>query len=126
VGFDEVSASAGASVPFVIGASGAARGRYLLLASASGNAPGIAVGGGALLPLVPDALFFLSLRRAGSQAFLPGTIGILDEHGRAEAGFVASPGMLLPLLGRRIDWAGLVLDRGTLEATNSVGFEIGP
>ena len=93
--------------------------------SASGNAPGIPIRGGATLPLVPDPLFFLSLERAGSPAFLPDTIGVLDDRGRAEPAFVAPPGALLPLAGRRIDWAGLILQGGRLEATNSVGFQVG-
>ena len=123
-GHDAVSASRGAVVPFVLARSGSAHARYLVLASASGNAPGIALRGGAILPLVPDPLFFLSLERAGNPAFLPDTIGALDELGRAEPAFVAPPGALLPLVGRRLDWAGLVLEGGRLETTNPVSFEI--
>ena len=124
-GFDRVSASRGTSVPFVLSRARSPHARYLVLASASGNAPGIALRGGAVLPLVPDALFFLSLERAGNPAFLPGTVGALDALGRAEPAFVAPPGVLLPLAGRRIDWAGLILENGQLGTTNSVGFEVG-
>ena len=124
-GFDRVSGSSGTVVPFVLARARSPRARYLVLASASGNTPGIALRGGAILPLVPDPLFFLSLERAGSPAFLPGSIGALDELGRAEPAFVAPSGVLLPLVGRRIDWAGLILESGRLETTNSVGFEVG-
>ncbi len=125
-GRDQLSAAAGGSVPFVLARPDHPGARYLILASASGSAPGLELGHGVLLPLVPDPLFSFSLARAGSPGFLPGTRGVLDERGRGAAEFRAPPGALAPLVGRDLSWAALVLDRGQLAATDPITLDVRP
>ena len=125
VGLDQVSAGAGADVPFVLNlGSGAAGDPYVLLGSVSGTAPGIDLGGGLILPLNDDWFLHCTLSQAGSTV-LPGSIGTLDAAGRAEASFVAGPGPLLPLVGLRMDWSA-VNHAGPLTVTGAVGFDVLP
>ncbi len=125
-GRDRISAARGGSVPFGLREPAHPGSPYVILASAGGTEPGIPLTGGAVLPLALDPWFRLSLRLAGDPAHLPGTLGILDAQGRAEAAFVAPPGALAPLLGARLYWAGLVSDEDGPVATNPVGFDVVP
>ena len=125
LGFDSVSASSGAVVPFVLNEPGRARGPYLILASLSGTSPGYSLGR-LFLPLNPDEMFFTTLRSAGDDDVLPGSFGQLDRTGRADAAFIATPGMLSGLEGRRVDWAALLLGRGLPGFAGPVGFDVVP
>lgn len=125
VGWDEVSAAAGAAAPFVLNLGPAAAGHaFILLGGVSGTSPGVPLGGGAVLPLNEDWFLHATLTHAGS-ALLPGSIGVLDPGGRAEASFVAAGGLLTPLVGLRIDWAGVDF-AGSLAPTGAVGFDVLP
>ncbi len=124
-GFDTVSVSDGANVPFVLNVPGNALGSYIVLGSLSGTAPGTVVGS-VTIPLNNDALTWATLLRAGDPIVLPGTIGTLDANGRAEAAFHLGPRQILSLAGMRIDWAGLVVGGPMPMSTNAVGFLILP
>lgn len=123
-GFIAVSATAGATVPLTLdlGTPSAGVG-YLVLGTSSGTVPGF-VFQGVHLPLNRDRFLVRSFARAGLPPF-PGTIGALDASGRAAAGFVAGPGALVPLVGRRIDWAA-VIGPAPSSVTNVVGFDVAP
>jgi hypothetical protein len=123
-GFDAVSASRGATVPFVVSEPSKPKGVYWILGSLSGTVPGLRFGP-FTVPLNPDTFTWSTFRLAGS-AMLPGTQGFLDASGRAEGAFVAGPGQLLSLAGARIDWAAVVLGKGPPLATNAVGFDVLP
>ncbi len=73
---------------------------YVLLGSISGNSPGIRLNGH-VLPLNLDLYFFLMLTHLNQFPFA-GTLGVLDEKGRASAS-VTLPGGITPLdvWGRR-------------------------
>jgi hypothetical protein len=126
VGIDTLSASDGGTAPFVLDRPDFASGAYVLLASASGTSPGTPFGRAGELPLVLDPVFRASLRMAGAPAFLPGTRGVLDSSGRAEAAFVAPPGALVSLIGRRISWAAVLATGAKAATTEAVGFEVVP
>lgn len=126
VGVDELSASRGGEAPFVLDQPAFAGGAYLLVASASGTSPATWMGPAGWLPLVRDPVFDVSARLAGAPAYLPGTRGVLDADGRAEAAFVAPPGALTALIGRRLSWAAVLASSGKATTTEPVGFEIVP
>ncbi len=126
VGVTDLPAHAGGAAPFVLQRPELAGGAYLLLASASGTTPGTPVGRGVRLPLVRDAWFRLSARLAGQAELLPGTRGVLDATGRAEAALRAPPGALVPLIGQRLSWAALITAGGQRFTTEAVGFDILP
>ncbi len=123
-GFDTVSATAGATVPLTLNLGPTSAGVvYLVLGTSSGTLPGLGFQG-VHLPLNRDRFLVRSFDRAGTQGF-PGTIGSLDASGRAAAGFVAAPGALVPLVGRRIDWAA-VIGPAPSSVTNVAGFDVAP
>jgi hypothetical protein len=126
VGIDRLSASSGGVAPFVLDQPEFANGGYLIVASASGTWPGTPLGRAAELPLALDPVFQLSLRLAGTPAFFPGTRGVLDSSGRAEAAFVAPPGALTSLIGRELSWAAVLATGAKVATTGAVGFEIVP
>lgn len=106
----ELSAAAGGPVDFVLRSSPALSGRwYVLLASASGSAPGLYLSPGATLPLNPDPVFSLFLDLQGSP-LLKGSPGLLDPAGSAAATFRAPAGALSFLVNRNLTfaWATLV------------------
>lgn len=117
VGFDEVSAAAGASVPFVVDDPSRPRGQFWL----SGSLSGTERGDDSPRPS-PELLPFLP--RSGP--FFPGRPGKLDKEGRAEFVLDFEPGALLPLIGMRLEWTGVVFGHGPRELTNTVAFELLP
>lgn len=125
-GVERLSASAGGAAPFVLHQPEFADGAYLILASASGTSPGTWMGRAGWLPLVRDPVFDLSARLAGAPAFFPGTRGVLDSSGRAEAAFVAPPGALTALIGRRLSWAAVLATSSKAATTEAVDFEVVP
>lgn len=125
-GRDALSAARGGAVPFVLADPAWAGANYLLLASAGGTTPPTPFGRAGLLPLVKDEWFGLSARLAGHPAYLPGTRGMLDASGRAEAALVAPGGALLPLIGRRLSWAAVLASPTRATTTPAVGFDVVP
>jgi hypothetical protein len=121
LGFDALQGSLGGSVPIVLNVPQAPGARYWILAGASGTAPGMLVGS-IHVPLNRDLLTRRSRLFANSAAF-PGTVGRLDAQGRAEAAFVAPPGVLSAHAGQRYDWAAVIFEQPGF-ATEPQGFEI--
>ena len=124
-GYDEVSARAGATIPLSVHEPAAPNAPYLLLGSVSGTSPGIQLGD-VFLPLHLDDFLHLTVHFAGDSAIFPGTRGLLDDAGHAEAGVIAKRGILRPLIGRSMHWAGVVLRDGKLTVTNPVTIEVLP
>src|SRR6185436_3828758 len=120
----EVSAGGGGIAPFVLSQPELRDASYLLLCSASGTRT--QAGPGVRLSLVRDSWFWLSAAHAGDARFLPGTRGVLDADGRAEAALIAPPLTLVPLIGRRLSWAALTVAGAQRVATDVVGFDIVP
>jgi hypothetical protein len=107
---DRLGAAAGGQADFVLqgGPSRAGRG-YLLLASASGSAPGVTVAPGVVLPLNPDPVLFWTLDLA-VQGLLPGFLGLLDGQGRQRASLAVPPGVVSFLQGGTLTFAYALLD----------------
>ncbi|MHC5209272.1 MAG: DUF1028 domain-containing protein [Planctomycetota bacterium] len=123
-GFDELSASAGGSVPFTVDFGGAAAGAgYVMLGGVSGTLPGVPLGGGTL-PLNVDVVTHLILASAGPP-LLPGFVGTLDGGGRGQAAFVATPGLLAAGVGLHFDFAAVAL-AAPKTPSNAVGLDITP
>lgn len=120
-GLDRLSAAEGRAVPFTISVPDAPRAPYLLLGSASGSRPGLALAG-TLLPLVPDPWLAVTLARGGG---LERSLGALDADGRALATWQPDPRLAALLAGQRLTWAALV-GGPALRATNAVEVEIVP
>jgi hypothetical protein len=85
-----------------LGAARAGR-NYYLLASVSGSSPGLPIGGGVVLPLIPDnvtlALFFAANDPSCRQFF-----GVADAAGEASAS-LALAGVPAGLIGARVTFA---------------------
>jgi hypothetical protein len=123
-GFDQVSATAGVSVPLVLNSDPSDAGSpYIVLGTSSGTSPGQLFDGLAL-PLNNDAFFQASLTYAGTPHF-PNTAGNLDPTSHAQGGFVAPPMLLASYIGRHIDWCGVVMG-STPHVTNLAGFDVVP
>ncbi|MEM7309911.1 MAG: DUF1028 domain-containing protein [Planctomycetota bacterium] len=123
-GVDSLPAAAGGEAPFVLNLGAAAAGHpYILLGSISGTVPGIDLGG-PILPLNQDWFLTSTLVKAGTAA-LPGSVGLLDAGGRAEASFIAPPGELAPFIGTTIHWAAVDY-AGPLAPTSAVAVEVAP
>jgi len=115
-GFDQVSASAGVEVPFVVNEPERPRAKYWLLASlAGGKQRGFGFDPALLRFVVP-----------ATTPFFPGPPGQLDKTGRAEALYRVPAGVLLPLVGLRLEWAARIFSHGPPELSNTVGFEVDP
>ena len=123
VGYDRVSAAASPRVPIVLNEPRSPGASYWLFASLSGTQPGSLVREVAL-PLNPRLIS--GLRHGVDVAPVPGWAGRLDDRGRAEAAFLPSPPMLSSFVGRRVDWAALVIGEGGVRATNAMGFDVLP
>jgi len=125
IGATELSAAAGGTVDFALDVPEGEYGLYWILASLSGTDPGVDLGPFLHIPLNPDRATIRTLVLAGRPDILPGTFGLLDGEGHADAAFIARPRMMLDFVGQRLDWAALVLRFGRPPvATNAVGFEI--
>ncbi len=123
IGFDQVSTSEGAQVPFAINAGPAEAGRsYILLGSASGTVPGTPFGG-QTLPLNADRLLRFTFGSPGPPLF-SGSAGQLDAAGHASASLRATPGALAALPGRW-DFVGVLFGNPD-DFTNGVGFDVVP
>ncbi|MCI0636243.1 MAG: hypothetical protein L0206_20365, partial [Actinobacteria bacterium] len=97
--------------------------KYVILASLSGTQPGGQIGD-VFLPLNP---VYVSVGLGNvDEARLPGTLGRLNDRGRAEGRLISSPGLLLNLIGRRIDWAAVIFGDDGPRVTNPVGFDVVP
>ena len=81
---------------------------YLVLGSASGTVPGIALGGGAVLPLNPDAYLALTLETPQGPPVWNG-LGTFDAAGSALALIAVPPNLNPGLAGLTLHhaWAGL-------------------
>jgi hypothetical protein len=120
-GFSEVSAAAGSSVPLTLNLAPSEA--FLLLASAAGTAPGLALPFGSL-PLNYDAILEATLLGPNTGP-LVGTLGSTGLGGWAQARIETQPGALAPLIGLRLDWAALRF-APDLSAVGPVGFGILP
>ena len=124
VGWDAVSAGAGAEVPFRLDLGSQAAGQmYMILASGSGTTPGTPFQG-IVVPLNLDRWFAVSLN-APILPYFTNTHGTLDAGGGARASFAPPPGLLDPLIGGRLDWAAVVLGSSP-SVTTGVGFDVLP
>ncbi|MBK7875848.1 MAG: DUF1028 domain-containing protein [Planctomycetes bacterium] len=126
-GFATVRASADTVVPFTLDLGAARAGAsYLLLGTASGTVPGVALEG-ALVPLNSDFVFRSSYRFANTGRF-QNTSATLDAFGRAEARFASTAHLLDLFVGRRFDWCAIVRDvpGAAPHVTNVASFDLGP
>jgi len=123
-GFNRVSASTGADVPLVLnmGASHAGR-TYQIVAGASGTFPGSVFHGG-LIPLNSDRLLRFTAANPGPPLF-PGSFGVIDPIGRAEAAIRLRPDLLTHFIGGRLDFVGVVFGSPD-DLTGPTGFEVLP
>ncbi len=124
VGNSGISAGQGAAVSMVLSVPDMARADYLILGSLAAVDTGLRQATG-LLPLSNDPILAFTVAAAGHEKYLPGTVGRLDEHGRAEASFRPPPGVLIDLIGRRLEWAAIVAGKN-VRITNVAGLEIHP
>ena len=85
---------------------------YLVLGSASGSAPGIAVET-LQLPLNLDSYLLASLASANQPPFVQ-TLGVLDDLGRATASITLAPGSPATLVGLELNHAYVAFDVTTL------------
>ena len=103
----QISSSQGDDLSMSLrGGRGLANRPYVILASASGSSPGFLMDG-VIVPLVLDPLVWFSLQQCGTAA-LPGTCGMLDEFGRADAAALLQPGDLAPLVSGSLTLAAVV------------------
>lgn len=126
---DELSLSAGGQQSWTIRGGLPNGGQlYLVLGSASGTTPGLALGGGVVLPLAADAYLGFSFKKANQGPFVD-TFGVLDATGRASAAFAVAPGSDPALAGLALFHAFAVLDATTLAALfagNGVSVSLAP
>lgn len=105
----EVSVTSGGVVTFALSAPAPpALNAYLLLGSASGTSPGLAIDA-VHLPLNFDAYFVYSIASANG-AELTGTFGTLAPDGSAASSLVLPPALSANLAGKGLDHAALVFD----------------
>ena len=103
----QISSSQGDDLSMSLrGGRGLANRPYVILASASGSSPGFLMDG-VIVPLVLDPLVWFTLQHCGTAA-LPGTCGVLDEFGRADAAALLQPGDLAPLVSGSLTLAAVV------------------
>lgn len=113
-----VSLSAGGTVNFALdGGAGSASQLYLMLASASGTSPGIAVDG-LTLDLVFDSYLTYMLTHANMAPYA-NTLGALDGVGTGSASLTVPPATDPSLAGAVIDHAYLVLSGGVVTLTSN-------
>jgi len=112
-GADSFSAASGGSVPFVVNRADRPLAPYLLVARLDTGR------------VRPGTLSDASFLPIAERPFFPAGPLALDAHGRSETTLVVPPGVLAPLVGRRIEVTGFVLG-GAHEATNSVALDVEP
>ena len=96
-----VSVSQGGAVTLQLDAGAVHGGApYLLLGSASGDAPGLVLGPGVTLPLASDFYFQLTLATVGGP-FVPDAFGFFGPTGQSNATFFLPPGLPAELVGVR-------------------------
>lgn len=118
-GGTRISLSSGGRVTLPLDAGPAhALERYLLLGSASGEAPGVTLRSNLVLPLRPDAYFRFTLSRPNS-AWLADSLGVLDEAGRASAVLELPAGSRPTLAGVVLHHAFATFDPLTGAATST-------
>src|SRR6185436_16858222 len=111
-GEDRLSASAPESVPFVVDQPARAGAKYWLFARLAGR---------------KLRGFDLVVARSvvpGVEPFFPGPPGVLDAKGRSEALYTVRPGVLVPLIGLRLEWSAQLYGFGPPLESNVVGFDI--
>lgn len=115
VAADSVSAAQGGRVPFVVNRPDRPGAPYLVVARLPTPALGAAGSSG---PVV-------GLRLLGSPSLFaaPGT---LDARGRSAGALRLPPTALDPLVGRRVEFVALFLDRKPIEVTPADGFDVLP
>jgi len=113
-----VSLSAGGVVNFTLdGGAASASQLYLLLGSASGTAPGVAVDG-LTLDLVFDAYLSYTLTHANTAPYA-NTLGALDGVGMGSASLTVPPASDPSLAGAVVNHAFLVLNGGVVTLTSN-------
>ena len=123
------SLSSGATRSLLLAGGPSAAGQtYVVLGSATGTAPGVAVDS-VVLPLVADAYSTVTLTNANQPPF-GNTLGVLDAAGQAVATLTVPPGTSPALAGLTLFHAYLALDptfgfHATL-ASNAVPLELVP
>jgi hypothetical protein len=121
-----ISASTGGAVEFTLDAgANYANGKYLIMGSVTGTAPGILLPGGTVLPVNFDTFTNITIIFANS-AFFQNTLGLLDGNGQASAKF-DTLGPLNPIfVGVVINFAFPVPDMPAWFASNAVSVTIDP
>ncbi|PCJ53171.1 MAG: hypothetical protein COA70_09565 [Planctomycetota bacterium] len=123
-----ISASAGATVNLTLEASAARAGQaYWVLASASGNEPGILFSGGQVLPLNQDMVYNLSIALTNSADFA-NSKGNLDAAGMATTTVTIAPASLpAGSIGQTLSFAYATVSGGAVVYTsNPVNLSIQP
>jgi hypothetical protein len=118
VGMREVSAAAGARIPFFMNNPGMPVAPFWILGSWQGSdrRVGRLRRGLVALPLLP----------AGEAPFYPAAPLALNSRGRALAELSLPPGVLMALVGESVVWNGAILAAEGLELTNAVTTLIRP
>jgi hypothetical protein len=100
---------------------------YLLVGSAGGTAPGLPLGVGLELPLVPDAYTDWTVTSANG-GVLDGTFGVLDGHGGARPRIVLPAGLATDLVGHTLHHAAVVFGANgqLLATTNAAALQLVP
>ncbi|MEE8469324.1 MAG: DUF1028 domain-containing protein [Planctomycetota bacterium] len=123
-GVYEQSVERGGAVPFTINRGASEAGRaYHVLGTLSGTSPGVTIGG-VWVPLNRDRLLEHTWLRPGPPT-LPGSAGVLDGNGWAQAWLDLPPTSWSVLVGQRMDFCALLWGPNP-EVTVVDGFPIVP
>lgn len=123
-----ISQSAGGTINLTLeGTSDRAGLDYWVLASASGNTPGVSYLGGVTIPLNPDFAHNQSIALANTAVF-QNSKGLLDGAGNGTTTINVSPGSLpASFIGQKLSFAYGVLSGGTVSyASNPVNIDVLP
>jgi subtilisin family serine protease len=124
----EISQSAGGVINLTIEATAARAGQdYWVLASASGNTPGVSYLGGVTIPLNPDSAHTQSIVLANTPTF-SNSKGVLDGFGNGTTTINVAAGSLpLSFVGGSLSFAYGTLSGGTVSyASNPVNVDVLP
>ena len=129
-GATSVSLSAPQSVPFAINTQlyGPQQFYALVLGSLTGTAPGVNLGAGLQLDLVPDAYTNLLLAAPNGATLNPG-FQILDDTGQGTLAFQLPSGLPISLVGTSLHHAALILESGSgalVDVTPTVDLDLAP